>query len=325
MAYYIDLIMQLLEKPLTLDEQVAILAQLNIDNIDSESLASIIRLFRDRMLPIKKIAENTVDLVGTGGDHSGSFNISTTASFVVAASGVPIAKHGNRSVTSRSGSFDCLEALGVIIPETPASAEQQLQRFGISFLFAPYFHPAFAIFKEARKVLSQQGKKTIFNVLGPLLNPANAQRLAIGVYDKSLIKLFIETLQLLGAKKALVINGSGLDEFTLINKTNYAVLENGKVSYVELLPEQLGFARCTLSDLNGGDAQQNAKISREILSNCLTGAKRNIVIVNAATAIYVGRDDISLLQAIAIAEEALEKGRALKVLENLRSHNEYTR
>lgn len=318
MNLMLDPIATLLDESLEINEQVRVLKQLTIDKINREQLSRLVIALREQAVKINLVAENTVDLVGTGGDGANTFNISTAASFIVAASGVPIAKHGNRASTSRVGSYDCLLNLGIPIPQTPEKVLQQLQQYQYSFLFAPFFHASLKRFSEARKVCASEGQKTIFNLLGPLLNPAQVRRLAIGVFSKNLLPLFAETLLKLNVKKALVFHGNGLDELNL-NGTNYCLLiENNQIKEMNFSAQDLGLHSCHASELIGGDAIENARMIEAILQCQASKACIETVLLNAAAAIFVAHDDIDLKQALTIARTTLQSGAAYAKLQAVR-------
>ena len=236
-----------------------------------------------------------MDIVGTGGDEVGSFNISTTAAFVAAAGGVPVAKHGNRSVSSKSGAADVLEELGVVLNLTPEQNEKVLSETGICFLFA-------------------QGERTIFNVLGPLSNPARATMQLLGVYDESLVMPMAQVLSNLGVTRGMVVCG-GMDEASLIGTNKVCEIRDGKLTPYELDPEKYGLMLCTVDDLRGGSPKANAQITRDILSGREQGAKREEILLNAGIALYLGLDGLSLADGIKKAAELIDSGAALAKLD----------
>ena len=255
-----------------------------------------------------------VDTCGTGGDASGTFNISTASAFVAAASGLTVAKHGGRAVTSKCGSADVLKALGVNIEATPERMEQCLSEVGIGFLFAPLLHGAM---KHAAPVRAAIGIRTIFNILGPLTNPAGATRQVLGVYEPRLTELMAEVLRNLGADHAFVVCGEdGLDEFTLTERTRVTELSGGKIKTYYVTPEDFGLTRCAPSDLAGGDAAENAAIILEIFKG-KKGPARDIVVLNSAAAITAGGKSATIRDACSVAEEALDSGSALQKLDKL--------
>lgn len=316
----IELFKALLTQDLPLQEQVDLLRQCSLDQVGPHDLVSCAQSMLEQAHKIPLLDDHAVDLVGTGGDGFNTFNISTTAAIVAAAAGVKMAKHGNRSVTSRSGSFDLLQALGVSVPESPEQAKKQFLACGITFLFGPYFHPALKRVMPARQVLSKQGISTIFNVMGPLVNPMQVKRQAVGVFRPDLIKPYIESLQARGMEKSLVFHGQGLDELSLTGVNQVAMLNQGVVTVSELDPSSLGLMPCALQDLQGGTPAENADMTIAILTGEDHSAKRDIVLLNAAAAIIVSSDDaLGFLDAIAMAREALDSGQAMRLLETLRS------
>ena len=248
-----------------------------------------------------------VDTCGTGGDASGTFNISTATAFVVAGAGVRVAKHGNRSVTSKCGSADVMEALGVNINLTPARLAACLEEVGIAFLFAPAMHSAMRYVQTARRELRL---RTVFNLLGPLTNPAHASAQVVGVYSADLVEKLAEALSMLGLRRAMVVHGAdGLDEITITGLTRVAEVREGTVHSYDVTPEEFGMTRGSIEDLSGGDAAENAAIIREILDG-KKSPKRDVVLLNAAGALVAaGRAD-HLVQAVPQAEKSIDSGAA---------------
>lgn len=256
-----------------------------------------------------------VDTCGTGGDRSGTFNISTTAAFVVAGAGLPVAKHGNRSITSRCGSADLLSGLGVRIDLTPERVGACLDETGIGFLFAPVFHSAMKYALEVRRQLAPT--PTVFNMLGPLTNPAGAERQIIGVYRADMVELVARAAALLGTEHTFVVHGSdGLDEITTTGSTKVAEVRNGATSFSEIKPEELGIPLATPGDIRGGDTSTNVEITRAVLAGA-KGPHRDIVTLNAGAAIVAGGLAETLREGILRAEESIDTGRAQSVLRNL--------
>lgn len=254
-----------------------------------------------------------LEIVGTGGDHSNSFNISTTSAFVVSAAGIPVAKHGNRAASSLSGAADVLESLGINITISPARSQQILQQENICFLFAQKYHEAMRFVAPVRKEL---GIRTIFNVLGPLANPAHASMQLLGVYDEKLLDIMPSILQKLNVTSAMIVHGQdGLDEISLTAPTHVIELQNGNLQKYEVTPEQFGLTRCTPEDLIGGSAQKNAEITRNILAG-FKGPKRDVVLLNAAAAIHIAKPQVRLKDALKLAEKAIDSGLAKQKLEN---------
>jgi anthranilate phosphoribosyltransferase len=272
------------------------------------------RAMRASMLSIDAPA-NTIDLCGTGGDSLGTLNISTAVSFVVAACGAPVAKHGNRNMSSRTGAADVLEALGVNVSLSPGAAAACLREAGICFLFAPLYHPAM---KHVAPVRKQLGVRTIFNLLGPLCNPANVKRQLLGVYARDWIAPLAQVLRDLGAERAWVVHGSdGMDEMTIIGTTDIAVLDRGTIAAHTVVPEEAGIARGTLAELQGGDAAYNADAVRRLFDGEGAAAYRDIVLLNAAAALVIAEKAQDLRDARDRAAAALDDGRARAVLEKL--------
>jgi anthranilate phosphoribosyltransferase len=255
-----------------------------------------------------------LDTCGTGGDGAGTFNISTTVAFIAAGAGAAVAKHGNRAVSSRSGSADVLEALGVRTDLKPARAARCVEELGVGFLFAPSHHPGFARVGPVRR---QLGARTVFNLLGPLANPAGAPRQLLGVYAVALVRPVAEALRALGAERAFVVSSrDGLDEVSLSGSTVVASLRAGRVSVSEITPEAVGLRRRPLSALAGGAAKLNAKILRAVLSGD-AGAPRDACLLNAAAALQAAGLAQSWREGLALAAESVDSGRALAALEAL--------
>jgi anthranilate phosphoribosyltransferase len=258
--------------------------------------------------------ETILDTCGTGGSGTNTFNISTTVAFVVAACGVKVAKHGNRAVSSTCGSADVLEALGVNLDVSPLVVEQCIAEIGIGFLFAPALHGAM---KHAIGPRREIGIRTIFNILGPLTNPAGAQCQVLGVYREDLVEKLARVLHNLGCKRGFVVHGlDGMDEITLTTGTAVAEVTSSGVTLGRFEPEQLGFTRCDMSDLHGGHAVDNAIIVRDILAG-KEGAKREIVLVNAAFGLLAAGRAASLEAGVTLAREAIDSGQALYTMERL--------
>lgn len=259
-----------------------------------------------------KYEGDVMDIVGTGGDQAHTFNISTASSLVVSAAGVPVAKHGNRSVSSKCGSADVLEALGVKIDIPVSKSEKILKEIGICFMFAPGYHPSMRYAAPVRKEI---GVRTIFNILGPLLNPANANLQLLGVYDENLVEPLARVLCNLGVKKAMVVHGhDGLDEISLTSSTTVCEVNNGYLNSFFLDPRQLGFEYCKPGDLAGGGPQENAEIIRRILSG-EKGPKRDVVLLNSAVCLYMFYDNITLRECVRLAADIIDSGRAMAQLE----------
>ncbi len=254
-----------------------------------------------------------LEIVGTGGDKSNSFNISTTSAFVVSAAGIPIAKHGNRAASSKCGAADVLEALGAKITISPDKSKEILDKINFCFLFAQNYHIAMKYVAPVRKEL---GIRTIFNILGPLVNPAGASMQLLGVYDEDLIEPMAHVLSNLGVKSAMVVYGTdGLDEISASSVTKVCEVVNGVYKTYELEPEMFDMKKCKKEDLLGGTPQENAKITIDILSGA-KGAKTDAVILNSAAAIHVAKPEISIADAVNIAKEIIENKKALIQLES---------
>lgn len=260
----------------------------------------------------------TLDVCGTGGDRRGYFNVSTAVMFVTAACGACVMKHGNRSVTSRTGAADVLEELGVKIDLTPAELRTTLERHGVAFIFAPVFHPAFKAIVPVRKALAAQGIPTIFNLLGPLLNPANPEYQLVGVFAAEHLPKFATALQALGRKRAWAVHGDGTDEVALTGPTEVHAVDAGKLSQFELKPEEHGLTRCPPEALLGGDRAQNAQILLNILHGSERGPKRDMVLLNSAAALVVCGLAPDMSTGLTRAAEAIDNGAAIAKLESLR-------
>lgn len=260
-------------------------------------------------------AKDAIDIVGTGGDLASSFNISTTSSFVISAAGVKVAKHGNRSVSSKSGAADVLEKLGVKIQTTPEQASASINNIGIAFLFAQSYHGSMKYVGPARR---EMGIRTIFNILGPLANPAETDYIVLGVYDKSLLPVMSKVLIELGIKRAMVVYGNDrLDEISISDSTSVAEVKDGNVIEYEISPGQFGLPRGKKEEIVGGTPEENAAITRGILDGTIRDTKRNIVLMNAGCALYtIGKTD-SIADGIALAAEIIDSGKALEKLNQL--------
>ena len=254
-----------------------------------------------------------LEIVGTGGDEANSINISTTASIVVAAAGFKVGKHGNRSVSSKSGAADCLEALGVKLDIAPEKNAKILNQSNICFMFAQKYHSAMRFVGPVRKAL---GYRTVFNILGPLANPAGANHDLLGVYDEKLIEPMAQVLHKLGVERAMVVFGKdGLDEISLSSDTICVELKHGEFRRYEITPEQFGFKRCKKEELVGGNPTVNAEIAKKILKGEETGAKADAVLLNAGVGIYLMQEGITIADGIQIARNTIESGKAYAKLE----------
>lgn len=280
-----------------------------------EELVGLASVLRDKADTISPKVANYVDLVGTGGDRTFTFNISTTSSFVVAAAGLPVAKHGNRSISSKSGAGDVLEALGVNIMAEPALVEKCVEEAGIGFMFAQLFNKSMKYVGQARK---DMGIRTVFNILGPLANPSRAKNMVVGVYDPKLTEIIAQAMSRLGVENAFVVSGcDNMDEITLTGETTISEIKNGKVSTFVFKPEEVGLSCCTMEELRGGDGTENAQITRDILSGKLHGPKRDIVLLNAGATLYVGGVAESIASGVELAGKTIDEGKALDTLEKL--------
>ena len=256
---------------------------------------------------------DVLEIVGTGGDGSNSFNISTTASLVIAAGGVPVAKHGNRAASSKSGAADVLEALGVKITIPPEKSQELLGKIGICFLFAQNHHIAMKYVAPIRKKL---GIRTVFNILGPLSNPAGANMELMGVYDEALVEPLAQVMANLGVTRGMVVFGQdSLDEISMSAPTSVCEIKDGKFTSYVLTPEQFGYECCTKEELQGGTPQENAEITKAILEGKETGAKRHAVCLNAGAALYIAGKAASIEAGVKMAEQLIDSGAALKKLE----------
>ena len=295
--------------------KAAMLVALAMKGEAPSEIAGAAAAMRRRVIAIPHQIERVVDTCGTGGDGKGTFNISTAAALMAAAAGVPVAKHGNRSVSSRSGSADVLTALGVAIDKTPEEAGDALESIGIAFLFAPKLHPAM---KEVMPVRQELGVRTLFNVLGPLTNPAGARRQVMGVYAEPLVEVIGQVQLELGCEHALVVHGSdGLDEITTTGPTRIAEVQGGKVEVYDLDPRDLGLEQARPKDLLGGSPEDNAELFTRALSGA-GGPLADVTALNAAAAIYAGGVAPDLPDGLARAREAIHSGAAAGKLEELR-------
>ncbi len=280
-----------------------------------QEITGFARAMRARTLPIRPTnGECVVDTCGTGGDGNNTFNISTAVAFVAAGSGLTVAKHGNRSVSSQCGSADVLEALGVNINLSPEKVQKCLEEIGVAFLFAPLFHPAMMHAIGPRR---EMGFRTVFNLLGPLTNPAGANVQVIGVYRKDLVGPIAEVLRNLGCKGALVVHGEDhCDEISITGKTFIVQLQRGRIESYEVEPEDIGLKRRTLEQIRGGGAQENTNILLEILEG-VQGPRREVVLLNAS-AVFMATERVSNLRdGIEMAEESIDSGRAMRKLKEL--------
>ncbi|MDE6640959.1 MAG: anthranilate phosphoribosyltransferase [Acetatifactor sp.] len=293
-------------------QKSAYLTALSMKGETIEEITGSAEAMRNHALPVNHGME-VLEIVGTGGDGSNSFNISTTASLIIAAAGVPVAKHGNRAASSRSGAADCLEALGVNISIEPEKAAELLREAGICFLFAQKYHTAMKYVGPIRKEL---GIRTVFNILGPLTNPAKASMQVMGVYDESLLEPMAKVLSNLGVKKGMVVYGQEkLDEISICGPTSICCFKEGKTQMSTITPESVGLKCGAKGELLGGTPAENAAITRAILEGRERGAKRDAAVINAAAALFVAGKADSLAKAVKLAEETIDSGKALSKLE----------
>ncbi len=291
----------------------AFIVALRIKGETVEEMTGLVEAMREAAVKVD-IQGPVVDTAGTGGDRSHTFNISTTAAFVAAAAGARVAKHGNRSASSRSGSADVLEALGMRIDLTPDASVELLDATGFAFFFAPLYHPAM---RHAAPVRRELGIPTVFNFLGPLANPAGARRQSIGVSDQKMAERMIGVLATLGAEYAFVVHGEdGLDEVTTTGPTYVYRLRDGEVTHAEFTPEDFGVPRSSLQDLVGGDATTNARITRAVLAG-EPGPKRDATLINASPAIVAAGLASGFVEGVEMAREAIDSGAAAGVLESV--------
>jgi anthranilate phosphoribosyltransferase len=291
----------------------ALLMALRVRGETVDEITGAVTAMREKMLRVRAPA-GAIDVVGTGGDASGSFNISTCAAFIVAGAGVPVAKHGNRALSSRSGAADVLGALGVNIDLTPDRVSRCIREAGIGFMFAPAHHPAM---KNVGPTRVELGTRTIFNLLGPLSNPASVKRQMVGVFSRQWIEPLAQVLKNLGSESVWVVHGSdGLDEITTAGATHVAALENGVVRTFEITPEEVGLERVKPEALRGGEAKENA----QALSGVLKGEKsafRDVAVLNAAAGLMVAGRAKELKQAVALAQASIDTGEADSRLQRL--------
>lgn len=296
-------------------QNAAFLAALSTKSAKAETtgeIAGCAKAMREHATPVDTDFD-LFEIVGTGGDNAGSFNISTTSAIVAAAGGMKVSKHGNRAASSKCGTADCLEALGVNIDEDPAKCRELLEKVGICFFFAQKYHTSMKYVGAIRKEL---GFRTVFNILGPLTNPAHPKRQLLGVYDEYLIEPLAKVLMELGVKRGMVVYGMDkLDEISLSAPTKVCEIKDGTLHTYEITPEDFGLSRCKKEDLAGGDPKENAAITLSILEG-EKGAKRDAVLLNAGAALYIGEKAKSMQEGINLAARLIDSKKALKVLED---------
>lgn len=297
------------------DAQIAgFLTALRIKGETVDEITGFAKIMREKANTIEG-CRDAVDIVGTGGDLASTFNISTTSSFVIAGCGTKVAKHGNRSVSSKSGAADVLESLGVKISSAPQQAKEMINNIGISFLFAQSYHGSMRYVGPARRDL---GIRTVFNILGPLANPANTDYILLGVYDKNLLEPMAGVLMNLGIKRAMLVYGNDrLDEISISDTTSVCEIKDGKTSFYEINPEDYGMKMAEKSEIVGGTATENAKITLGILKGEIQGAKRDIVLLNAGCALYITGKAGSISEGISLAKASIDGGWALAKLKQL--------
>ena len=309
-AHAFDLMMSGAATP---SQMGGLLMALRVRGESIDEITGAVTTMREKMLRVDA-PPNAIDVVGTGGDASGTYNISTLAALIVAGAGVPVAKHGNRALSSKSGAADVLMALGVKIELTPEQVGRCIREAGIGFMFAPAHHPAMKNVAASRVEL---GTRTIFNLLGPLSNPAGVKRQMVGVFSKQWLQPLAEALNNLGSEAAWVVHGSdGLDEITVCGKTSVAALEKGKVRTFEIAPEDVGLQRGKPDDLRGGDAKSNATALLGVLGGA-KGPHRDVAVMNAGAALIVAGMAANLKDGVALAQQSIDSGAAKQRLDKL--------
>jgi len=291
------------------------LTALRIKGETSEEISGGAKVMRDKAVQIDLGDRYTVDTCGTGGDGVNTYNISTASAFVLAGGGVTVVKHGNRSVSSKCGSADVLETLGINIDISSQRVKECVEKIGLGFLYAPTFHSSM---KYAAVVRKELGFRTIFNMLGPLTNPAKANGQVLGVFHENLTELMAEAIKKLGTEHVLVVHGmDGMDEITVTDKTKVSELKDGKINSYYIKPEDFGIKRSNNKELEGGGPKENAEIIREIFEGSIVGAKKDILILNSGAALYVGGKVSSIKEGVQMAREIIESGKALTKLDEL--------
>lgn len=297
-------------------QNAAFLAALSTKSTKSETIdeiAGCAAAMREHALTVDSGDMDTFEIVGTGGDNAQSFNISTTSAFVAAAAGMKVSKHGNRAASSKCGTADCLEALGVNIEQSPQKCLELLNETGLCFFFAQKYHTSMKYVGSIRKEL---GIRTVFNILGPLTNPIHPKRQLLGVYDESLVEPLAHVLYNLGVKNGMVVFGKEkLDEISAVGPTLVCEFDNGNYKTYEIKPEDFGLSSCKKEELVGGTPEENAQITRNILSGKERGPKRTTVLLNAGAALYIGGKATSLEEGVKLAGEIIDSGKALEKLE----------
>ena len=293
-------------------QNAAFLAALSTKSAKAETIDEIsgcAQAMREHAEPVPHPGMEVLEIVGTGGDKASSFNVSTTSAFVIAESGIKVAKHGNRAASSKSGTADCLEALGANISLTPDQCIKLLEEVGFCFFFAQKYHSSMKYVGAIRKEL---GFRTVFNILGPLTNPSKPEFFLLGVYDEYLVEVVAHVLGSLGVKRALVVYGMDrLDEISASEETYVCELNNGEYKKYHIKPEEFGLPRGKKEDIVGGTPEENAQITRDILSGRITDTRRTIVLMNAGAAIYVGGKADTIAEGVKMAAEIIDSGKAL--------------
>ena len=309
-----QVITEIMSGETTPTQNAAFLAALSTKSTKAETvdeIAGCAAAMRAKAIKVETDLD-TLEIVGTGGDGANSFNISTTSAIILAAAGVKVSKHGNRAASSKSGTADCLEALGININLEPERCAELLNEVGFCFLFAQKYHTSMKYVGPIRKEL---GIRTVFNILGPITNPASPTYQLLGVYDSSLVEPLARVLYSLGVKRALVVYGQDkLDEISVSAPTSVCELNNGEYKTYELTPEQFGFERGSKQDIVGGTPEENAQITRDILSGKLQGSKRNIVLMNAGAALYIAGKADTIEDGVKLAAEMIDSGKATETL-----------
>ncbi|MED3553338.1 anthranilate phosphoribosyltransferase [Cytobacillus praedii] len=304
----------LFSKEITDSEIAAFLIGLKMKGETAEEIAGITAALRARSLKFSREIPNVMDNCGTGGDGVKSFNISTTSAFVIAGAGIPVAKHGNRSISSKTGSADVLEHIGINLTASPEKTEEILEKVGIAFLFAPHVHPQL---RRIMKVRNDLRIPTIFNLIGPLTNPVELEAQLLGIYRRDMVVLFAEVLKKLGRKRAIVINGAGyMDEASLQGENYLAIVENGMITEKILQPEEFGLSIFSNDSIRGGDAKENAHILLRVLRG-EKGPYRETVLLNAGIGIFTAGKANSIQKGIKLAKESIDSGSALDKLQEL--------
>ena len=310
----VDVMNQIMTGEATPLQVASLLTALRMKGETVEEITGAARVMRDKAHRVNVGGKTVLDTCGTGGDQKGTFNISTSSAFVVAGAGVDVAKHGNRSVSSQSGSADVLGALGVKVDAPKERVEQCIAKIGIGFLFAPLLHEAMKYAVGPRRDI---GIRTIFNILGPLTNPAMASHQLVGIYSGDLVATIANVLKNLGSVRAMVVHGlEGLDEISLCGPTRVAELRDGQVKEYLLEPEQVGLKRCKLEELHGGSAEQSAEIVRGVLAGN-QGPARDVVLLNSGAALYVSGRAANIQDGIKLAAESIDSGNARQKLRQL--------